>query len=516
MSVWNPFTDKVLGHWWASRSSEGMFGADSPTGWIDGARELLAEYQLLAAENTLTKRHADPKGTLQTMLAGLQACVEGEADSRVMGRVRAAVSNRVARRGEPGSLRLAELRAAQARTAAKPSHAAMAHDAAARIKATGHTGAVDDPLALLRGTPAAALPSVRKATRQATQAPLPDLLRQGIVRSAELLAELAPQLTAETVASRYSDASAGVLAKRLYRAFANRRSLLLLNHQSQVTIDALPWFNLLEQAGVHEQKQSLAHVQGLELAALALDHFPGTLLPNSLIRELTRLFGIASKGVPLTYELASDIFMGSFSPVFQRAAQEAATVVGDTIYAHYYGIDYREILAMGSRPATPSRARRMPRTAVPEFDTLVRSRAGIGLTRWDYDVAASGKAIEQAQILTTHNLASLVNAGISLDWGVQAREAWKATKNHLAKVTGAKHLHHQKNAAYGWRQTVFYLALCPVEQVAAFMDDQTLTQGLTPEATFKAESILQGLMETIETGAPAEGPFLGWVARPKR
>ncbi|WP_307280930.1 hypothetical protein [Arthrobacter sp. W4I7] len=514
LSVWTPFTDKVLSHWWATRSSSGILGAALTPDWIDGAKELLAEYQRLAAENTLTKRHTDPKGNLQILLTGLYACVGGELDSRPMGRVRVAAANMVAKRGEPGSPRLAELRAAQARTAAKPSHAALAHDAAARLNATGRTGAVGDPVALLRGTPAEALPSVRKITRQATQAPLPVLLGHGIVRSAEVLAELAPQLTAETVASRYSDPSGGLLAKRLHRAFANRRSVLLLDRKSQVTVQALPWFNLLEQTGVHEQNQALAHAQAVDLATLALHHFPGTLIPNSLIRELTRLFGLASEEVPLTYELASDIFMDSFSPVFLRAAQETATVVGSTLYARYYGIDYGRILTMGTTQETSSWPRTTPRTVVPEFDALVRSRACIGPARWGYDVVASGKIIEQAQILTTQNLAVLVKAGVTLDWGTQARGAWNVAKNHLAKTAGAKNLRHRKNAAYAWRQAIFYLALSPLEQAAAFVDDETVTHGLGPAVTVQAEAIFKGLRETIEAGAPADGPFLGWVARP--
>jgi hypothetical protein len=522
LAVWNPFADKVLSHWWATRSSEGILGAAFPPGWIDGATELLAEYQRLAAQNTLTKRHADPKENLQILLSGLHACLAGKPDSPAMGQVRLTVANMVAKRGEPGSPgspgspRLAELRAAQARTAAKPSHADLAHDAAAQLNATGRTGAVEDPLALLRGTPGEDLHAVRAITRQATQAPLPALLRQGVVRSAEMLAELAPQLTAETVASRYEDTSAGLLAKRLYRAFANRRSTLLLNHQSQVTVHVIPWFNLLEQTGVHEQDQALAHAQAVDLATLALRHFPGTLLPNSLIRELTRLFGLASKDVPLTYELASDIFMGSFNPVFLRAAQETATVVGHTLYARYYGIDYGRILTLGTTQETSSWARTSPRTAVPEFDSLVRSRAGVNPARWGNDVVVSGKIIEQAQILTTHNLAVLVKAGITLDWGTQAREAWNVTKRHLTRTAGMKNLRHRKNAAYAWRQTVFYIALSTLEQAAAFVDDETLTQGLSPGATAQAEAILLGLRETIATGAPANGPFLGWVARSDR
>lgn len=514
LSVWNPFTDKVLNHWWVTRSSEGVLGAAFPPQWANEAKELLAEYQRLAAENTLTKRHASPKGNLQILLSGLSACVAGKPDPSAIRRVRVAVGNMVAKRGEASSSRLAELRSAQARIAARPSHAALAHDAAARLNETGRKGAVEDPLALLRGTPAEALHSVRAITRQATQATLPVLLRRRIIRSAEMLAELAPQLTAEAVASRYADASAGLLAKRIYRAFSNRRSALLLNHKSQVTIKALPWFSLMEQTGVRHQRHTLAHAQAVDLAMLALRHFPGTPLPNSLIREITGLFEIASADVPLTFELASDIFMGSFRPVFLRAAQEAATMVGGTLYARYYGIDYDEILAMGTVQQTSPWARRTSR--VPEFDTLVRSRAGTTRALWGGDVVANGKTIEQAQILTTQNLAVLVKAGIDLDWGSQAHEAWNATKNHLAKATGPKSLHHRKNAAYAWRQTVVYLSLVPTEQAADFVCDQTLTKGLSRGVTAKAEVILQGLREALEADAPTEGPFLAWVAPSSR
>lgn len=109
-----------------------------------------------------------------------------------------------------------------------------------------------------------------------------------------------------------------------------------------------------------------------------------------------------------------------------------------------------------------------------------------------------------------------MKAGITLDWETQAREAWNVTKRHLTRTAGMKNLHHRKNAAYAWRQTVFYVALSTPEQAAAFVDDETLTQGLSPRAAARAAAILLGLRETIETGAPANGPFLGWVARSDR
>lgn len=515
LSVWNPFCDKVLDHWLAARRADGAIGELFSASWIEGAKNLRAEYRQLTSEHTLPKRHADTSGTLQLLLAGFQAPLEGYSDVPAMARAQTAVSRALAKRGEPGSPQFKELRAQQAHIAALPSHASLAHEAAARLNSTGSGGAVADPLALLDGLPAADLPAVRKTARQATQAPLPVLLRERIVRSAESLATLAPQLTAETVAARYQQSTAGLLAKRLYLAFANRRSLLLVDLQSQTTIDQIPWYSLLEESGVSGQKHPLAHAQALDLAGLALKYFPGTVLPNSLVKELARLFELAGSQVPITYELAADIFMGTFSPVFQRAAQQAAAVVGGTLYADYYGIDYAQILALTSPPRASSSSRRSSADTVPGFDYLVLSRAGIAAQHRSYSVASSGKAIEQAQILTTHNLALLVNAGISMDWVAQAHAAWKTVKEHLAKTTGENSLHHRKNAAYAWRQTVFYLALCPVDQVRDFLDSQRIVQGLPAEATEQAEAMLRGLRETINSGAPSQGPFVGWVAGPK-
>lgn len=117
---------------------------------------------------------------------------------------------------------------------------------------------------------------------------------------------------------------------------------------------------------------------------------------------------------------------------------------------------------------------------------------------------------------TGHTGAVLVKAGITLDWAAQAREAWNVTRSHLAKTAGERGLHHRKNAAYAWRQTVFYLALCPLEQVTAFVDDEPLTHGLSPEVASQTKKILQGLREVVGTGQPADAPFLGWVARSGR
>lgn len=508
LAVWAPFTDRVVEHWWQTRTVAGGIDSAFPPGWEAGAQALLDEYERLAAQHRLTKRHADPKGNLQHLLTGFRKRLAAPPGSPSMGSVRYAVACIVEKRGEPESPVLRTLRENQAKTAALPSHASVAHAVAATLDATGVTGAVPDPEQLLEGTEGARLWSVSRVLRQATQAPLPDLLRGGIVRSAETLAILAPQLTAETVSSRHSDPVSGTLAKRIYVAFANRRSVLLVNHQSQVTIDSIPWFTAIDRTA---GDQSLAHAQAADLATLALEHFAGTMLPNSLVRELARLYKLAGEDVPLTYELAADIFMGSFSPVFLQAAHEAATVVSGTVYARYFGIDYPEISRMGTRQEA-TRPGQPPRTTVPEFDALAHARAGEIQNRWSWNPAASGKVIEQAQILTTQNLAVLVKRGVALDPLLQAQAAWNATRAHLAKWANGHRLRHRKNAAFAWRQTIFYLSLASSGDVARFVEDNQ-DVAVAGDAAFQASLIIQGLAEAVEGKQPSTGPFLGWVNR---
>lgn len=509
LAVWAPFADSVLAHWWATRTSDGRVGARIPPGWAARATELLDEYARLAGLHALPRRYRDPKENLPILLAGMRAQLAGRVDPRLWGRVRGAVRDMVAKRGRPGSEELSALRRTQASAAAQPSYALLAHAAAFVLDATGQTKAVRDPVALLDGAPAAGLPWVRRAVRQATRAPVSDLLDLGVVRSAETLAELAPQLTAQTVAGRYADASAGRLAAGIYTAFTNRRSVLLLHHRTQVTVDVIPWFQLLERAAA-ERRAPLALQHAVDLGTLALQHFGGTVLPNALLRELARLFVLAGARVPLTYELAADIFMGSFSPVFLEAARTAAPMVGGTLYARYFGIDYDAILTMAP-DRTPSWPRRGHRT-VSAFDAMVHARAGLRPTgRWSSDVVANGRLIEQSQILTTQNLAALVRTGVDLDWAAQARAAWRTTKVQLSGTTGRKSLHHRKNAAYAWRQCIFYLSLAAPDDLATFLAVEATTTGLWPDLADRANDLLLGLSQVGDRGSPAE-PFLGWTS----
>lgn len=509
LTVWAPFADRVVEHWWLTRGAAGVVGSELPDGWVSAGDELGLEYHRLAASHTLTSKHRDPKGSLQILLAGMRRAATSSLDESAIRRLNDVVAHIVAKRGEPNSPRLNDLRKRQFEISSEPSHAALAHDAAERLRAADIEVA-GDPVALLEGAPGVHLDSVRSIARQATHAPIEFLLRAGIVRSAEMLAVLAPQLTGETVAGRYADPAAARLAKRAYLAFANRRSVLLLNHETQVSVLDVPWFSALEATATPDAGAGLAKAQAIALAGDVMRYFPGTSIPNSVVRELDRLLKLADIDAPLTYELASDIFMGSFSEVFQRAAQEAARRIPNTLYSSYYGIDYPSVAKFGVE-MQPRPFGRTPRRTVPSFDALVRERAGVSSSGWA-GVAENGMIIEQAQILTTHNLAQLVDLGVELDWMAQARSAWNFVRAHLSSTLGSKPLHHRKNAAFAWRQTVFFLSLAGREDVVVFLGG-ALTQGLAPEIAAWCEQILDGLRDVATGGHAPQEPFLGWISR---
>jgi hypothetical protein len=123
------------------------------------------------------------------------------------------------------------------------------------------------------------------------------------------------------------------------------------------------------------------------------------------------------------------------------------------------------------KPALPTitETGRRGRDAAPSsqaFDTLCQQRArdmGGGSAR-AWSVAANGTVIEQAQILTTHNLATLVDA---LDvtppdgWAALAQRVFATVLRLAGRLDrNPRPLSTIKDMAYAWRHMIFYLP-CP-------------------------------------------------------
>lgn len=493
LAVWQPFSDQLLELWWDTRDDAGVVGSSFADGWSARARGLSDAYDQLARQHTLTKKHARPGSTIQVLLGATRSMLDGSTDGA--SRARRSVTDVVSKRGAPGSESTRVLRDVQAAEVARPSHTVVAAEAAQHLASSADRFTAH-PLDLIQGLPAANVPSLRNVVERAAHAPLPDLLDRGIISSAETLAALAPQAAAASVAARYDDPTGGTLAGDVSRAFAMRRSVLLLDYRKQVDVTALPWFAALE-SSIRTGAPNPSAQQARSLAGLALQHFPGTILPNPFLRVLDRLFTQAGMNVPITFELAADIFMGGFSDSFVKAGEIASDILGGTLYARYYGL------------GAVARTR-------DQFSTTARSRAGVTVgVRHLYSVARAGTIIEQGQILTTHNLATLVDAGVTIDWRQAADTAWTTVLRELLAAAGPRGLRHRKNAAYAWRQTVFFLSIADRHDTEEFLRAARHVREAGPVQE-QAEEILAGLADVMTGRRSSRPPFLGWVHRPEQ
>ncbi|MFJ5549442.1 hypothetical protein [Streptomyces sp. NPDC093225] len=514
LTVWQPFGDALLAHWLDTAPAGGRVLDRTPDrAWYERGDALLRRYRELAAAHPHCGKHRNPKENLGILRGALEEVVARRPlEPRRLGMLRHAAECMVRRRGLPGSAPHTALRARQAAQAALPSHHAVAQLVLRRLSGLPQdTGLTDTGAAVAPVTPAEAavtgLPAgtevpdaVRRVVAAALSAPVGTLVEQGVVPSAEVLAELVPQLVAVTTAEAYPDPALRALMAATYRAFRNRRSLLLLNLQGQVRIEELPWVRAVagHRAGVSRSgaggdasaagaAPTRAEAVLRQLGELAVQGFPATLLPNPLVRELGVLARQAELGAPLVEELAADIFEGTFGPKFLAAARIAAELLGGTVYERYYGIDYAALRNLAVAEAAEASLSRYGVRTSPGFARLCHERAAAsrasGASAAIRSVAANGTVIEQAQILTTHNLAVLVaRAGIAPQpgWADLAFRCFTAVCRLTARVHGNPWpLTTIKDAAYAWRHMVFHLSLCGAEEradVLARLEAETARQ----------------------------------------
>ncbi|MGW2728249.1 hypothetical protein [Streptomyces sp. NPDC001494] len=486
LAVWHPFGDELLLHWLAVTDERGRIhvpGRDDP--WHARSAALLRRYHDLARRHTHCTKHLRPKENLGILRGALEEAVAaGELTPRRLGLLRHAVTSMVRRRGRPGSAEHTALRRRQAAHAALPSHHALAGVVLGRLSGLPQEGGVEEVGPVLApvsereadetGVPAGAVvpAAVRRPVEAALSAPVATLVERGVVPSAEVLAELVPQLVAATTAEAHRDPALRSLAAAHYRAFRNRRSLLLFDLQRQVRVEELPWVRAVaaQRAGSGADEAAAGALR--QLGGLAVRAFPGTILPNPLIRELSVLARQAELGAPFVEELAADIFMGTFTPKFLTAARIAAELLGaGSLYERYYAIDYAAVRNLAVIEAADAARRSGRARTSPGFAELCRRRAAEfapGAGRGGSWVAGNGTVIEQAQILTTHNLATLVHrVGIApgAGWDDVALRCFDT----VCRLTGRVHhnprpLGTVKDTAYAWRQMIFYLSLCAPDQ----------------------------------------------------
>jgi hypothetical protein len=360
---------------------------------------------------------------------------------------------------------------------------------------------------------------VDKAKR-CLEAPIEILVEQGLVGASEVMARLLPSLTAQVRASAIADLELRRVYEATYVAFRRRRSLLLLDLESQVKLAELPWIAAIEpwvgsdQASRDAARATLAHVVKLGIGA-----FPHTILPNKLIKELRALAAAAEISAPLVDELAADIFMGAFSENYLRAGQAAARLLRGTLYERYYGLPYDRLLRLDDVQKSRSGA-----AFSPGFAALCEELAS-PVIRDGRSVARNGAIIEQAQILTTHNLAVLLKqldltSSLQLEQLARATLEWICGRQQMRTRDWHSLLRMLKNTAYAWRQLIFYLSQLPPSAQDAFLDwSDALVARQRDEFRKRFRPVLTGL-RAIAAGdsfasdglhaVSAGRRFLGW------
>lgn len=444
-----------------------------PDGWAQRSRALLDEYAALRGHHRLCGRPDDPKENFCRLRGYLDRAARDPRSltGRDVGRIRQVLAGFRTAHGAPDSDRRGATRAAQARVAASPSNRQLAGVLVERLRALPSDGglasmelvdaALDAREAAAVGAPEGRrLPDpLREKAQRCLEAPVEELVARGVIPSGEVLARVLPQVTSQVAAQDFADPDLRRLYGAVYAAFRRRRSLLLVDLASQVRFEELPWVAALaplRRGGSDARRNARESLR--QVAALALSSFPETIVPNKLVTEMAALAKGAALDMPLVEELAADIFMGSFSVKFLRAAQQAARLLRGSPYARYYGVPCDRLL--GLQDVT----KRWGAETSPGFAEVCTGLARGAQTGGGSGVARNGTVIEQAQVLTTHNLATLWVA-LELDRSVDAGElarrafAWSLARLQVKVEGWHPRLIAVKLGAYAWRQALFFASV---------------------------------------------------------
>ncbi|MFT3692092.1 MAG: hypothetical protein QM831_03045 [Kofleriaceae bacterium] len=429
------------------------------------------------------------------------------------------VSRYVAKYGTPGTAAHDDRLASKQRAVAGPLHADLRRVVVDRLQSLPRDGGVDPERVLApitneeartyRVPVGAALPSyLEPKIARSCDADLEQLVDRHVIGSGEVFAKVLPQVT-QQVRGATLEPTAAVLYAQLYLAFRRRRGLLLLNYANQVRFTELPWAAALDATrAINADATSRARRVVTRTMATVLRAFPYTITPNKLVTELYSLTDAAELKLPFVEELAADIFMGSFTGKFVEAAHRAAHVYAGTLYERYYAIDARAVEQL----PVPAKGQ-----TAGELAKLCQTRANTTYGT----VPQNGKILEQAQILTTHNLAVLFDAlPIADQLGARLRSladtCFQFVLRRLSLRTRSYHedLVNLKNAAYAWRQMVFFLSFEP--DVPAFFAKARAHLAKYPQAFRDRFAPAMRGLELAAKGMRSDDPsfdakvFTGW------
>lgn len=532
----------------------------TPDGWQERKSAFIERYEAAVKAHGKSGRHHQKKSNFQCLYRQLLAATDpSELTEHARRAVRFQLASALRRHGIPSEATHRERRRQQANIAARPLHSEVAWALATRMEHLVPNGGLADVVSLAAPVAETELRSRARSTQGSTSrkpsedtasieptfavpsqllrklesaevAPVATLVERGVIPSAEVLARVVPQITGRVIAENLSDPICRGLYEALYRAFRSRRSLLLFDYAKQVSINELPWTSALlksqRQGQTTTPSSSSSARQSLRnVALLTLEHFPANIIPNKMRRELTTLAKSANVAMPLVEEIAADIFMGDFTPKFRDAAVIATESMQGTLYARYYDLP-RKLPGESTQNTTKrTQDRYMPRQLCPNFTSMCKGRAleAVSDPKARSVTARNGTILEQMHILTTFNLATLVFA-LDLETEIEARgeklgqDALTVGMSRLLRTfTSLEQLYSTediqnygfafqvrlraiKNAAYAFRQAVFFLSFVEAEAQKAAIKNAEAALYATFDARLVGvlQPVLGGLAKVID------------------
>ncbi|MBU6951752.1 hypothetical protein [Hahella sp. HN01] len=506
----------------------GFPGKTFPAGWTERATSLSGRHEQMASQHILGSRRLKAGSAHARMLAFLRQCIDSPTTlhERDRGYVRLHLARYIAKRGAPGEEKQLVSRLRQSQQCRPEKYHEIAKILVQRLLPLPQDKGLEcvrraiAPIASDESThnaPAGSLiPRYLAKKVERTQiATIYQLIQQGYITSADTIANVLPQLSANIRASCFDDSGLKNIYSSIYQAFRQRRSLLLINLQNQVQLTELPWISNVEKyRNTKPRNQELAITILSDIVILALVNFPYSILPNKLLQEIRSLADQAKLKVPIVDEIAADIFMGEFTQKYANACEYAAELLQDTLYARYYNVDYSSFLKntlFGGRSMTAK-----------NFSNLCSKRAGAPGKGWS--VASNAVIIEQQQILTTQNLAVLFQAlglktklGENLSLMVKDCFKWVCRRQQLKMDSNHAGLNIMKKSAYAWRQMIFFLTQLPPEEHhdhVSWMQSHLSEQA--PEFRVRFAPVMTGLQlavngQRLQKTDSETIQFLGWA-----
>jgi hypothetical protein len=390
-----------------------------PEGWREQAAALCARFGTVRQGGACVAKSS--KGRVAELYALLAQCAHDplRITGREVGRIRRIIDDFVRKYGPPGSNTHRERRTEQRRQVAAPAYHLIARAVSARLSSYPADSGIADftdlsvpitaeeahAFGLAKGV---TLPyAILRRLKRCRSGTIGELIGYGLITSGESLARVLPAMTAEITSAGFRDAPLRILYAATYRAFRRRRSLLLLNLQSQVALNDLPWIAPVEVDRQSDATSVDAARQALtESSILALAAFPQAILPNKLLQEFRALAKTGAMDLPFVDEVAADIFMAS-SPASSSRPQDVLRRWWLTLCMPATTTSIPP-LGRASRPTgTPDTSARWSGQRI-EGDALAKlsaQRANVKLGTWH--PATNGCVLEQQQILTTQNLSLL-------------------------------------------------------------------------------------------------------------